>query len=181
MVALRTLVDQSLSLWHVVAHPVLEVSVAEVSEQQLSALECSLAQWTVLSDSGHLELFQHGQIIAVRSAHLLIEHLDHHLVGDAPVSDHGDLVTEVLTTQWTLEWWSLRQLPGKPLHEVFVSGVSHQDLNIATHSLTALHWTLVVNIIRLGTTRRLTRAAHVVIYPGLVGRLTMVLWGLLGW
>ena len=153
MVALRTLIDESLCLWHVVAHPVLEMSVTEVSQQQLATLEGSLAQRTILPGGCHLKLLEHGQVIAVGAAHLLIEHLDDHLVRDAPVSDHGDLVSKVLTTQRTLVRRVGWELPGKSVHEVFVSGVSHEDLNVATHCLTPLDGTLVVDIIMLGTPR----------------------------
>ena len=151
MVALRTLIDETLCLWHVVAHPVLEMSVTEMSQQELATLEGSLAQRTILPGASNLKLFEHGEVVAIGPTHGLIEHLDDHLVRDAPVSDHGDLVSKVLTTQRTKEGRVGGQLPGKPFHEVFVCGVSHEDLNIATDGAASLDRTLVVDIIRLGT------------------------------
>ena len=51
---LGTMVDQALSVGHVITHPILEVGVRQVAQQQLSPLEGALAQWTQLSVTSHL-------------------------------------------------------------------------------------------------------------------------------
>ena len=80
VITLWTLVDQPLLVRDAVTHPVLEVSVAEMAEQQLTPLKCSLAQGTILPDALDLELLEHSDVVAVGPAHVLIEHLEDHLV-----------------------------------------------------------------------------------------------------
>ena len=169
VVALRTLVDEALLVRDAITHPVLEVSVAQMTQQQLTPLKCSLTQRTILPDALDLKLLQNSDVVAVGSAHVLIEHLEDHLVGDAPVSDQRDLVRKVVIAQRTVEWRGLWQLAGEPVRKMFVRHVSHQDLGVGTHGAAALDWTRDVNIIRLAVTRA-RPGAHVVINPGLVRR-----------
>ena len=170
VVALRTLVDEPLLVRDAVTHPVLEVSVAQVAEQQLPALECPFAQGTILPHALDFKLLEHSDVIAVGPAHVLVEHLEDHLVGDAPVSDHRNLVRKVVRTQRTVEWRGLGQLSGKSVRKMLVCHVSHQDLGVGTHGAAALDWTRDVDIIWLPALTRTCPGAHVVIYPGLVGR-----------
>ena len=141
MIALRTLVDKTFLIRYPIAHSIFEVGITQMSQQQLSALECSLAQRTILSTSCHFKLFGHSHVITVRSAHLLIENFDDHLMRYSPMSNHGYLISKVLATQWTLERRSLRQFSCKPIHKMFVCYVSHQNLRIGSDSVTTLHWT----------------------------------------
>ena len=115
----------------------------------MSALEGSFTKRTVFSGTLDLKLFEDGHVITVWPPHLLVEHLDDHLVGDAPVPDHGHLVTKVLTTQRTEEGRILRQIPSKSLHKMFVCGVSHQNLRIGAGDVTPLDGTGDMNIFTL--------------------------------
>ena len=133
VVALWTLVDEPLLVRDAVTHPVLEVSVAKMTEQQLPALKCPLTQRTILPHALDFKLLEHSDVITVGPAHVLIEHLEDHLVGDAPVSDHRDLIRKVVRTQRTVEWRGLWQLSGKSISKMFVCHMSHQDLGVGTH------------------------------------------------
>ena len=115
----------------------------------MSALEGSFTKRTVFSGALDLKLFEDGHVITVWPPHLLVEHLDDHLVGDAPVPDHGHLVTKVLTTQRTQEGRILRQIASKSLHKMFVRGVSHQNLRIGAGDVTPLDGTGDMNIFTL--------------------------------
>ena len=141
MVALWTLVDEPFLIRNSVAHPVLEVCVAEVPHQELPPLEGPLAQRAVLSDTSHLKLVQYGGVKAVWPANLFIEHLDGHLVRNAPVTDEGHLVRRLVATHRAGKRRSLRQLTSKSLNKVFVRGMPAQDLGVVERCCAALNWT----------------------------------------
>ena len=109
MRALRTLVDQALSVGHVVAHPVLEVGVGEMAQQQLATLKAAFAEWTGLpiapGHTPHLIFFQHRCVERVGPPHLLVEDLDGHLMGDAPVANQRHLIRIVFATERTCKRW----------------------------------------------------------------------------
>lgn len=168
MVALRTLVDEPLLIRDPIAHPVLEVCVAEVPHQELAPLEGPLAQRAVLSHTPHLKLVQYGGVKAVWPANLLIEHLDGHLMRNAPVADEGHLVRRLVATHGAGKRRSLGQLTCKSLNKVFVRGVPTQDLSIVERGCAALDWAGELNFLLLDLLLMDWRSAwtHIVLYPG---------------
>lgn len=167
MVTLWTLVDEPFLIRDSVAHPVLEVCVAEVPHQELTPLEGPLAQRAVLSHTPHLKLVQYGGVKAVWPANLLIEHLDGHLVRNAPVAYEGHLVRCLVATHWAGKRRSLGQLTCKPLNKVFVCGMPAQDLGIVERGCAALNWTGELNLLLLDLLLMDWRSAwtHIVFYP----------------
>jgi hypothetical protein len=167
MVALGTLVDEPLLIRDPIAHPVLEVCVAEVPHQELAPLEGPLAQRAVLSHTPHLKLVQYGRVEAVWPANLLIEHLDGHLMRNAPVADEGHLIRRLVATHGTGKRRCLGQFTSKSLNKVFVRGMSAQDLGIVERGCAALNWTGELNLFLLDLLLMDWRSAwtHIVFYP----------------